>query len=57
MAAIAPKPNTMQAMKDGVVPPGKKASIRNMMRAAGKKQAGKSAKKYDSMDEGDHEYR
>jgi hypothetical protein len=37
--AVAPKPNTMQAMRDGIVPAGKKASIKNMMRAAGKKKA------------------
>jgi hypothetical protein len=36
--AVAPKPNNLQAMRDGIVPPGKAASIKNMMRAAGKKQ-------------------
>jgi hypothetical protein len=39
----APKPNSMQAqaMRDSVVPAGKKASVKNMMRMAGKKKAPK----------------
>jgi hypothetical protein len=38
----APKPNTMQAMRDGVVPPGKPASVKNMMRMAGKRAKAKA---------------